>query len=133
MAAATWARRGQANEQLRAARSHAQPPPPPRAGSLRTFRAQAASLLIPSVAMLSRQDLTSPSRQDKNAGNSGDLVKHTAYLAMLDELVRSGRKAHVVEAHGGKGVYVSSHPHLRKAQRAARYSTSAPRRAEAEC
>jgi 23S rRNA A2030 N6-methylase RlmJ len=58
--------------------------------------------------MLSRQDLTSPSRQDKNAGNSGDLVKHTAYLAMLDELVRSGRKAHVVEAHGGKGVYVSS-------------------------
>lgn len=58
--------------------------------------------------MLSRQDLTSRSRQDKNAGNSGDLVKHTVYLAMPDELVRSGRKAHVVEAHGGKGEYVSS-------------------------
>jgi hypothetical protein len=83
--------------------------------------------------MLSRQDLTSPSRQDKNAGNSGDLVKHTAYLAMLDELVRSGRKAHVVEAHGGKGVYVSSNPHLRKAQQAAQYSTSALGRAQAEC
>jgi 23S rRNA A2030 N6-methylase RlmJ len=62
--------------------------------------------------MLSRKDLTSPSRQDKNAGNSGDLVKHTVYLAMLDELARAGRKAHVVEAHDGKGVYVSSDPHL---------------------
>ena len=29
-----------------------------------------------------------PSRRDKNAGNSGDLVKHTVYLAMLGELVR---------------------------------------------
>ncbi len=85
------------------------------------------------AVMLSRQDLTSPSRQDKNAGNSGDLVKHTAYLAMLDELVRSERKAHVIEAHGGKGVYVSSNPHLRKAQQAAQYSMSALGRAQAEC
>ena len=83
--------------------------------------------------MLSRQDVTSPSRQDKNAGNSGDLVKHTVYLAMLDELVRGGRKAHVVEAHGGKGVYVSSNPHLRRAQQAAQYSTSALGRAQAAC
>jgi hypothetical protein len=83
--------------------------------------------------MLSRQDLTSPSRQDKNAGNSGDLVKHTVYLAMLEELVRGGRKAHVVEAHGGKGVYVSSNSHLRKAQQAAQYSTSALGRAQARC
>lgn len=82
--------------------------------------------------MLSRQDLTSPSRQDKNAGNSGDLVKHTVYLAMLNELVQGGRKVHIVEAHGGKGVYVSSNPHLRKAQQAAQYSTSALGRAQAE-
>lgn len=58
--------------------------------------------------MISRQDLTSPSRQDKNAGNSGDLVKHTVYLAMLDHLARNRQKAHLVEAHGGKGVYVST-------------------------
>ena len=54
--------------------------------------------------MLSRQDLTSPSRQDKNAGNSGDLVKHTAYVAMLDHLASNGKKAHIVEARGGKGI-----------------------------
>ena len=34
---------------------------------------------------------------------------------------------------GGKGVYVSSNPHLRKAQQAAQYSTSALGRAQAEC
>ena len=39
--------------------------------------------------MLSRQDLTSPSRQDKNAGNSGDLVKHTVYLAVLNDFARA--------------------------------------------
>lgn len=60
--------------------------------------------------MLRRQDLTSPSRQDKNAGNSGDLVKHTVYLAMLNHLARNGRKAHIVEAHGGN-------PPLRRADR----------------
>src|SRR5438874_1256391 len=81
--------------------------------------------------MLSRQDLTSPSRQDKNAGNSGDLVKHTVYIAMLDCLARYGKKAHIVEAHGGKGVYISSNPHLRNARRAAGYPTSALGRAQA--
>lgn len=80
--------------------------------------------------ILSRQDLTSPSRQDKNAGNSGDLVKHTVYLALLNHLTRSGRKAHIVEAHGGKGMYVSSNPHLRRVLQAARYSTSALGRAQ---
>jgi hypothetical protein len=85
------------------------------------------------VQMLSRQDLTSPSRQDKNAGNSGDLVKHTVYLAMLNHLARSGKKAHIVEAHGGKGVYVSSNPHLLTARQAAHYSTSVLGRAQSEC
>ena len=83
--------------------------------------------------MLSRQDLTSPSQQDKNAGNSGDLVKHTVYLAMLNELVRGGRKVSLVEAHGGKGVYISSNPHFRKALQAAQYSRSLLGRVQAEC
>lgn len=46
---------------------------------------------------------------------------------------RNGQKAHIVEAHGGKGVYVSSNPHLRKALEAAHYSTSILGRAHAEC
>jgi hypothetical protein len=83
--------------------------------------------------MLSRQDLTSPSRQDKNAGNSGDLVKHTVYLTVLNHLARTGKKAHIVEAHGGKGVYVSSNPHLRRAREAAQYSTSILGQAQVVC
>jgi hypothetical protein len=83
--------------------------------------------------MLSRQDLTSPSRQDKNSGNSGDLVKHTVYLAVLKHLARAARKAHVVEAHGGKGVYVSSNPHLRRAREAAQYETSILGEAQVDC
>ena len=83
--------------------------------------------------MLSRQDLTSPSRQDKNAGNSGDLVKHTVYLAVLNHLARAGKKALIVEAHGGKGVYVSSNPHLRRARGAYQYSTSILGQAQVEC
>ena len=74
--------------------------------------------------MIRRQDLTSPSRQDKNAGNSGDLVKHTVYLSVLNHLARTGKKAHIVEAHGGKAVYVSSSPHLRRARETAQYSKS---------
>ena len=54
--------------------------------------------------MLRRQDLTSPSRQDKNAGNSGDLVKHTVYVTLFNHLARNGKKAHIIEAHGGKGI-----------------------------
>lgn len=87
-------------------------------------------------SMLSRQDLISPSRQDKNAGNSGDLVKHTVYLAMLNELVRTGaqpRQVRIVEAHRGKGVYVASNLHLRKAKQAHQYSTSPLGRAQAAC
>jgi len=83
--------------------------------------------------MLSRQDLTSPSRQDKNAGNSGDLVKHTVYLAVLNHLSQARRKAGIVEAHGGKGVYVSSNPHLRRAREVAQYSTSILGQAQVEC
>jgi hypothetical protein len=83
--------------------------------------------------MLRRQDLTSPSRQDKNAGSSGDLVKHTVYLAMLNHMAQNGRKPHIVEAHGGKGVYVSANPHLRRAREAVHYSTSFLGCAQAEC
>lgn len=83
--------------------------------------------------MLSRQDLTAPSRQDKNAGNSGDLVKHTVYIAMLDHFASNQKKADILEAHGGKGVYVSSNAHLRRARQAAHYSTSALGRAQSTC
>ena len=56
------------------------------------------------------QDLQRPSEQNRNAGNGGDIVKHSVYLALLDAL--RGRnhpwsgELHVVEAHAGKGVYV---------------------------
>ena len=83
--------------------------------------------------MLNRQYLTSASRQDKNAGNSGDLVKHTVYLAVLNHLARAGRKTHIVEAHGGKGAYVSSNPHLRRAREAAQYCTSILGQTQVEC
>ena len=52
---------------------------------------------------------------------------------MLNHLARNGQKAQIVEAHGGKGVYVSSNPHLRRAREAAQYSTSILGRAQAEC
>lgn len=73
--------------------------------------------------------------QDKNAGNSGDLVKHIVYLALLRELARAstGAKPHVIEAHGGKGVYVSAHPHLLKARRLEHFAPSTLGRAQAAC
>lgn len=40
---------------------------------------------------------------------------------MLNHLARSGKRARIVEAHGGKGVYISSNPHLRKARQATNY------------
>ena len=65
-------------------------------------------------AMLTREDMLSPSRQDKNAGTSGDLIKHISYIAVLRQLAHVSSNSmppDVVEAHGGKGVYVSTHRH----------------------
>src|SRR4051812_6660128 len=84
--------------------------------------------------MLKREDLVAPSVQDRNAGNSGDLVKHTAYLALVHELARTAKeRVHVVEAHGGKGVYVSSHRHLTAAQQLPGFGESPLGRAQSLC
>lgn len=77
--------------------------------------------------MLRRSDLVSESRQNKNAGNSGDLLKHSAYLALLHELVSErawSEELSVVEAHSGKGVYAARTPHLRTAQALPGYGKS---------
>ena len=60
-------------------------------------------------------------------------MKHTVYLTVLNHLARTGKKAHIVEAHGGKAVYVSSNPHLQRARDAAQYSTSILGEAQVEC
>ena len=52
------------------------------------------------------RDFQSPSVQNQNAGNGGDLVKHSVYLALLDTFRAGHRELHVMEAHAGKGVYV---------------------------
>jgi hypothetical protein len=87
--------------------------------------------------MLTRNDLLlSPSLQDKNAGNSGDLIKHISYLALLHELIRERSPTttpHVVEAHGGKGVYVSAHRHFTAAQQLDYYPASTLGRAQCAC
>jgi hypothetical protein len=83
--------------------------------------------------MLSRNDLLSSSRQDKNAGNSGDLVKHSAYLSLLEVLSQRGTRAQIVEAHGGKGVYASGHWQLREARGALGYLDSVLGREQASC
>ena len=57
---------------------------------------------------LHRRDLRSASEQNENAGNGGDVIKHSVYLAVLDELRRHERwreQLHVLETHAGKGVY----------------------------
>jgi len=86
--------------------------------------------------MLTRNDLLSANRQDKNAGNSGDLIKHISYLALLGELAHGRSRAaqpHIVEAHGGKSVYVSMHPHLLRARQLDHYPASTLGRAQAAC
>lgn len=86
--------------------------------------------------MLSRNDLLSPSRQDKNAGNSGDLVKHIAYLALIRELASRHARSEqiqIVETHGGKGVYVSTHRHLSEARHLDPYPASTLGKAQAAC
>lgn len=57
---------------------------------------------------LRAQDFQSPSEQNSNAGNGGDVIKHSVYLAVLDELRTRERwrdELHVIETHAGKGVY----------------------------
>ena len=47
-------------------------------------------------------------RQNKNAGNAGDLVKHTVYLAVIDSLLQADPwRGHlrVRECHAGRGLY----------------------------
>jgi hypothetical protein len=86
--------------------------------------------------MLTRNDLLSPNRQDRNAGNSGDLLKHISYLALLRELGRAPshhRRVHIVEAHAGKGVYAATHPHLFAARQLGGYSESTLGSAQAAC
>lgn len=53
--------------------------------------------------------------QNHNAGNGGDLVKHTVYLTLLDVLLchepwRSRTNVH--ECHAGRGIYQSKHREL---------------------
>jgi hypothetical protein len=46
--------------------------------------------------------------ENANAGNGGDLVKHTVYLAVLDYLLAHppwASKLRVRECHGGRGMY----------------------------
>src|SRR5687768_4756129 len=84
--------------------------------------------------MLARSDLVAPSVQDKNAGNSGDLVKHVAYLTLVRELARTTRNTiHIVEAHGGKGVYVSTHRHLDAARQLPAYRHSSLGQSQSAC
>src|SRR5688500_2889245 len=80
--------------------------------------------------MLTRTELVAPSLQNQNAGNSGDLVKHLAYLALAGELVPTTAPLEIVEGHGGKGVYVSAHPHLAAARRLPGYLESSLGRAQ---
>ena len=49
---------------------------------------------------LHRRDLQSESEQNENAGNGGDVIKHSVYLAVLDELrghERWREQLHVLE------------------------------------
>jgi len=82
--------------------------------------------------MLRRTDLLAASVQDKNAGNSGDLVKHATYLCMLG-CAPFVRRAQVIEAHAGKGIYVSSHRHLLTAMQSTEYWKSELGQAQKQC
>jgi len=57
--------------------------------------------------------------QDGNAGNAGDLGKHGVYLSLLAALRRTfpwRGVLNVIEAHAGKGLYVSRQTHWRAFQ-----------------
>ena len=51
---------------------------------------------------------TDQNRQNNNAGNGGDLVKHTVYLTLLDELLKHEpwrSEIRLRECHAGRGMY----------------------------
>lgn len=77
--------------------------------------------------MLRRSDLASESKQNNNAGNAGDLLKHSAYLALLHELISCASWSEglsIVEAHSGKGIYAATSPNLRDARALAGFRES---------
>lgn len=77
--------------------------------------------------MLHRSDLVSDSRQNRNAGNAGDLLKHSAYLAVLHELTSHptwSEEVSVVETHSGKGVYAATNYQLRTVRASLGYRSS---------
>ena len=60
-----------------------------------------------SISSILRDDRNT---QNKNAGNGGDLVKHTVYLTLLDELLqRQPWKSEIRlrECHAGRGIYLT--------------------------
>ena len=64
--------------------------------------------LPPWVDAINRDDRNA---QNNNAGNGGDLVKHTVYLALLDELLRREpwrTEIRLRECHAGCGVYLTT-------------------------
>lgn len=77
--------------------------------------------------VLHRAELVSDSRQNKNAGNIGDLLKHSAYLALLHELASRtpwSDEIGVVETHAGKGVYAATNYQLRRVSSSRGYLAS---------
>ncbi len=51
-------------------------------------------------------------RENRNAGNGGDLVKHTVYLTVLDYLLANdpwSNETRVRECHAGRGMYLIPH------------------------
>lgn len=80
----------------------------PRITAIAVWFAQRRDCRQDTTMGLHRRDLRSASDQNKNAGNGGDVIKHSVYLAVLDELRKHKRwreQLHVLETHAGKGVY----------------------------
>ncbi|MGB9485810.1 MAG: hypothetical protein WCD04_06840 [Terriglobia bacterium] len=64
-----------------------------------------------------RQSDDSKNRQNKNAGNGGDLVKHTVYLTVLNYLLARSpwsNELRVRECHAGRGMYHIPSPDKRR-------------------
>ncbi|MFT3776243.1 MAG: hypothetical protein QM820_63675 [Minicystis sp.] len=69
----------------------------------------------------------SESKQNSNAGNAGDLLKHSGYLALLHELIEHptwSQELRIIEAHSGKGVYAAKSSNLRDARSLSGYAVS---------
>lgn len=55
--------------------------------------------------------------QNRNAGNAGDIIKHTVYLALLEHLLKQSpwsEQLRVRECHAGRGMYVVPHDKRRR-------------------